>query len=275
MSILTDERELDAIAAKVVPSLASHRQIPAFSRSAGGLSVADAYRLTPRLRSTFEARGEHITGRKIGFTNRQMWAAHGVLAPIWGYCTDRTTYELATMPVQYVRDFVEPRIEPEIMFGLGKAPSPNMDEAALLDCIDWIALGYEVVQSIFPGWKFAASDTIAANALHGAVLVGNRHAIAPRKGAWRHELASFSVELYCDEKLSQTGGGALVLDSPLLALRHLVELLANDPHNPPLGEGELISTGTLTLAMPVRAGETWTTRVHGIPLEDITLRFEA
>ena len=47
-----------------------------------------------------------------------------------------------------MRDFAEPRIEPEIMFGLSKAPSPNMDEPALLDCIDWTALGYEIVQSI-------------------------------------------------------------------------------------------------------------------------------
>ena len=64
------------------------------------------------------------------------------------------------------------------------------------------------------------------------------------------------------------------LDSPLLALRHLVELLANDPHNPPLRPGEIVSTGTLTLAMPVSAGENWTTTVFGIPLEEISLRFE-
>ena len=44
--------------------------------------------------------------------------------------------------------------------------------------------------------------------------------------------------------MSQRGGGALVLDSPLLALRHLIELLANDSHNPPLRAGEVISTGT-------------------------------
>jgi hypothetical protein len=30
----------------------------------------------------------------------------------------------------------------------------------------------------------------------------------------------------------------------------------------------------LTLAMPVSAGETWTTKVTGIPLEEITLCFE-
>jgi 2-oxo-3-hexenedioate decarboxylase len=149
-----------------------------------------------------------------------------------------------------------------------------MDDIDLLSCIDWVALGYEMVQSIYPGWKFAAFDTIAANALHGTLLVGKRHAIAPRKEAWLNELASFTVELFCNGKLSQTGGGALVLGSPLLALRHLVELLAADPHNPALCAGEIVSTGTLTVAMPVRAGEEWTTRVHGIPLENITIRIE-
>ena len=272
VSTRTDALDLNAVAAEVASSLTGHRQVPPFSCSAGGLSLADAYRVTSLLRAAFEARAEKIIGRKIGFTNRRMWTAHGVRAPIWGYCTDRTIYELESTPFRRASDFVEPRIEPEIMFGLGKAPMPDMDESELLECIDWLALGYEIVQSIFPGWRFAAADAVAANALHGALVIGNRHAFAPRKTAWQHELGTFTVELHCDGRLSQRGGGALVLDSPLRALHHLVELLANDPHNPPLCAGEIISTGTLTLATPISAGETWTTRVRGIALENITLR---
>ena len=152
MSVPTGALDLNAIAAQVVSSLAGHQQIAApFSRSLDEPRIVDAYRLQALLRAAFEARGEKITGRKIGFTNRRMWAAHGVKAPIWGYCTDHTTFELHTTPVQHVSKFAEPRIEPEIMFGLGRAPSPQMDEADLLGCIDWIALGYEMVQSIFPG----------------------------------------------------------------------------------------------------------------------------
>ena len=184
-----------------------------------------------------------------------MWKVYGVQSPIWGYITNRTTRELAATPALRIKDFVAPRIEPEIIFGLKAAPLPGMSEAALLDCIEWVAFGYEVVQSIFPGWKFAAPDAVAAHCVHGALLIGARHAIAPRKTEWQHELASFTVELYCNGKLSQRGSGALVLDSPLLALRSLVELLANDTHNQPLRAGEIISTGTLTLAMPVNAGE--------------------
>jgi 2-oxo-3-hexenedioate decarboxylase len=269
-----DMPDLKAVADAAIACLSSQRQIPPFSSGSAGLTLADAYRVIPILRAAFEARGEKIIGRKIGFTNRDMWKVYGVQAPIWGYVTDHTTKDLAHTPVLNVEAFVEPRIEPEIMFGLKATPLPDMNEAALLDCIEWLSLGYEVVQSIYPDWKFTAADTVAANGVHGALLVGHRHAIAPRKREWQQELTTLTVELCCNGKLSQRGAGALVLESPLRALRHLVELLAKDTSNAPISAGEIISTGTLTLAMPVKAGEIWTTKVAGAPLEEITLRFE-
>src|SRR5580658_9020398 len=231
MAALTEALDVKTVADEVVAALAGHCQIPNFSSRPGGLTLAQAYRVTALLRAAFETRGETITGRKIGFTNREMWKVYGVQSPIWGYITDQTTHELASTTALRIEDFVAPRIEPEIMFGLKAAPTPGMSEAALLDCIEWVALGYEDVQSIFPDWKFAASDTVAANGLHGALVIGARHAVAPRKTAWQRELATFRVELYCDGKPVQRGSGGLVLDSPLLALRHLIELLANDPYN--------------------------------------------
>jgi 2-oxo-3-hexenedioate decarboxylase len=265
--------DVAAIAGDVVAALATEKQIAPFSSRPGGLTLGDAYRVTPLLRTAFEARGEKITGRKIGFTNSGMWKAYGVDAPIWGYATDRTTCDLAQAATINTPDFPEPRIEPEIMFGLKAAPAPGMTGDALLDCIDWLALGYEIVQSIYPGWKFTAADVVAANGVHGCLLIGTRHPIAPRKAEWLRELAAFEVALHCDGVVSQQGSGALVLGSPLNALAHLVGLLTEDRHNPPLRAGEIISTGTLTLAMPVSAGQTWTTTASGIPLEDISVRF--
>jgi len=183
-----------------------------------------------------------------------MWKAFGVETPVWGYTTSRTTRELAGVQVMPLNDFSEPRIEPEIMFGLGAAPVPTMSDSTLADCVEWIALGYEIVQSIFPDWKFSAADTVAANGVHGALLIGTRHAIAPRRTEWQRELSTFGVELYCDSKLVQRGGGSLVLDSPLRALRHLVELLADDQHNPPLCAGEVVSTGSRCRSSQANAG---------------------
>ncbi|HZP68987.1 MAG TPA: fumarylacetoacetate hydrolase family protein [Pseudolabrys sp.] len=282
MNSTTASADVQAIADEVLSSLAAHRQAAPFSARPGGLTLDAAYRVTPLLRAAFEARGETVLGRKIGFTNRSIWPQYGVYAPIWGYVTDATVHDLSSpkaeggegrMAAIRTADFAEPRIEPEIMFGLRATPAPDMGEDALLDCIDWVALGYEIVQSIFPAWKFAAADTVAVNGLHGALCVGPRHAIAPRRAQWLGELATFTAELSCNGRLVDRGGGAAVLDSPLSALRHLVGMLAKDRHNPPLAAGEIISTGTLTKAMPVAAGETWTTRVAGIPLEDAVLRF--
>ncbi len=189
MGAPTETLNVKTIADEVVASLAGHSQIPTFSSRPGGLTLAQAYRVMPLLRAAFEARGEKITGRKIGFTNREMWKIYGVESPIWGYATNRTTHELAYTPVMRLKDFVEPRIEPEIMFGLKAAPSPGMDEAALLDCIEWVSLGYEIVQSIFPDWKFAAPDTVAANGVHGALMTGTRHAVAPRMAQWQARIS--------------------------------------------------------------------------------------
>ena len=267
------DEALDAVATEAFAALERTVQIPPFSSRPRGLSIDEAYRVTPRVRRMYEARGASVKGRKIGFTNRTIWQQYNVYAPIWGYVFDRTVFDLPVTPTLSLRQFSEPRIEPEIMFGLGSVPSAGMDETALSACIDWVALGYEIVQSIYPGWEFAAADTVAAGGLHGALLIGPRQPFAPRAAEWRRELADFEIDLNCDGRMIDRGRAGNVLEGPLSALRHLVELLARDPVNPPLASGEIVSTGTLTKAMPVAAGETWTATPAGISLDGVAIRF--
>jgi len=263
---------LKAIAAEAFAALGDAPQIPPFSSRIGGLNIDDAYRVTPLVRQMYEASGAKAVGRKIGFTNRTIWAQYGVYAPIWGYVFDRTVHSLADVQGLLLTPFSEPRIEPEIVFGLSAAPSPQMDETALMLCIEWVALGFEIVQSIFPGWKFSAADTIAANGVHGALLIGPRRVFAPHAAEWLRTLSAFEIDLNCDGKLIDRGQAENVLGGPLLALRHLVALLASDPVHPPLAAGEIVSTGTLTKAMPVTSGEAWTAAPKGIALDSIELR---
>src|ERR1700681_4383140 len=220
---------LKAIAAEAFAALGNARQISPFSSRPPGLGVDDAYRVTPLVRQMYEAGGSKATGRKIGFTNRTIWDQYGVYAPIWGYVFDRTLYDLATVEALPLAAFSEPRIEPEIVFGLAEAPSAQMNETALLSCIAWVALGFEIVQSIFPGWKFAAADTVAANGVHGALLIGPRHPFAPRAAEWQRTLSAFEIDLNCEGRLIDHGHAANVLGGPLSALRHLVGLLASNP----------------------------------------------
>jgi 2-oxo-3-hexenedioate decarboxylase len=135
-------RTLHAIATEAFAALGNTRQISPFSARPSGLSVEDAYRITPLVRRMYEAEGAKAVGRKIGFTNRTIWAQYGVFAPIWGHVFDRSVHDLAEQEALPLEPFSEPRIEPEIVFGLGKPPSADMDEAALSSCIAWVALGF-------------------------------------------------------------------------------------------------------------------------------------
>ena len=246
------------------------RHVPSFSARFPTFGLDDAYRVTALVKDRRVAQGYKLLGRKVGFTNRRLWDEYGVRAPNWGYVYDHTVHDLAEpLPLS---PYTDPKIEPEIMFGLAAAPSPEMDDAAMLSCVAWVAHGFEVVQSIFPEWKFSAPDTVAADALHGALLIGPPHDIGARADEWLRALSQFEIELYRDGQLMDRGHASNVLDGPLSAVRHLVELLTHDADNPPLAAGEIISTGTLTRALPPKPGETWTTKLKGIALEGASLR---
>ena len=69
--------------------------------------------------------------------------------------------------------------------------------------------------------------------------------------------------------------GANVPGSPAYALGFLADLLARQPFMQPLAAGELISTGTITDALPVRPGETWSTEIDVLPLQNLTISYTA
>ncbi len=266
--------DIQDIAAEAFQVLGTGRQVAPFTARRPDFGLEDAYRVAAAVRARREARGERAIGRKIGFTNRTIWAEYNVHAPIWGYVYDRTVHDLPKGGVDAsLSGLVEPRIEPEIVFGLASAPAPGMDEQALIGCVGWVAHGFEIVQSIFPKWKFLAADTVAAFGLHGGLWIGPRHPVGARADDWARELSSFEIDLFRDGVLADHGRAANVLDGPVQALRHLIELIAGDAVHSPLAAGEIITTGTLTRAFPVAAGEVWSTELTGVALEGARIRF--
>jgi 2-oxo-3-hexenedioate decarboxylase len=266
--------DLQAVAAEAFAVLDTGRQIPPFSASFPHFDLDDAYRATAAVRQMREARGEKSLGRKIGFTNRTIWDEYQVGAPMWGYIYDRTVHDLGDVgPTVSLAGLAEPRIEPEIIFGLATAPPPGMDERALLGCVDWVAHGFELVQSIFPRWEFTLPDTVAAYGLHGMLIIGPRHPIGETVADWERDLSTFRIDLRRDGAVVDQGRASNVLGGPVSAMRHLVEVLADDPVNPPLAAGEIVTTGTLTRAFPIAPGENWATEPEGVALDGIAIRF--
>jgi hypothetical protein len=118
-------------ARRLLSAIDDQQQIAPFSEQGPQFDIDAAYRITAEIRRLREARGERVLGRKIGFTNRSIWPEYGVSAPIWGYVYDTTVHALPAPEPFDLSSFVEPRIEPEIVFGLSRAPQPDMDQRAL------------------------------------------------------------------------------------------------------------------------------------------------
>lgn len=243
-----------------------------FSGADRDFDLAAGYRTAARLAARRVAAGGRPVGRKIGFTNTAIWDEYGVHAPIWGPVWDSTVRLSGPEPFA-LASLSEPRIEPEIVLRLASTPEPGMDATALAGCVEAVALGFEVVQSPYPDWRFAAADAVAAAALHGGLVTGP-FAETGDPLRWASRLSGFSVTLHCDRRIADRGGSAaLVGGGPLGALDALAALLASDPDAPPLRPGEIVATGTLTRALPVQPGQTWTATVAGLPLRPLTLRF--
>jgi len=241
-----------------------------------GLSMEAAYRISRRIRDLRKDEGERVVGRKLGFTNRTIWEEYNVYAPIWGYMYDTTFRDVSPTGTRFsLAPFCEPRIEPEIAFGFSRAPRIGESNDELLGAIEWFAHGFEIVDSLYKNWNFEASDTVAAFGLHGAYLCGPRRNMRDEDPEMlQTALQTFQIELARDGKKIDVGHGANVLDSPLSALRHAIEVIANDPHADPISAGEVVTTGTVTRAFPVKKGETWSTSVSGLRLDGLQITFE-
>lgn len=235
------------------------------------MTLDDGYAAARALHAQRLGRGWRPVGRKIGFTNRTLWPRYGVYEPIWGMVYDRTLL-LANDNhcVVSLDGLTQPRIEPEICFKLRAAPrSAAANE--ILYSLEWVAHAIEVVHCQQPNWKgVTASNSTAENGLHGRLVVGTAVSI-PDNLAELLPLAE--IVLRREETVIDRGFGGNVLGSPLLALAHLVEVLAKQPQSPPLAAGEIVTTGTLTDAHPVTSGETWATEIRGLPMPGLKVVF--
>ena len=268
----------DAIAAELNKAEACATTLEPIAARSAGFDLAAAYRVQAAMNRRRLAAGWRMVGRKIGFTNRGIWPLYGVDAPMWAPLFDRSVIRTDTHCASVsLAGTVQPRIEPEILFCLSAAPPAGLTAPAqVLPYVSWYAHSVEIVQSHFPGWKAQLADFCADNACHAKLVVGPARRVEEGGAAQLvAELENCRVKLLHSGRVLQEGRGGNALGHPLLALAHLADVLAEQPQMPGLAAGEIISTGTLTDALPVAPGETWSTRFSGIDIQDLDIEFLA
>ena len=240
-----------------------------------GFDLPAAYAIEAELAQLRRASGRATVGRKVGFANKALWRALKLDTLVWAHMYDDTVRYAGNGDASIsVERMHSPKIEPEIVFKLKKPiGAEDHDPAAILASVDWLALGFEIVDCVFPDWKFTPPDFVAAFGLHAALIVGEPRLVQPEMiPKLVEQLPIFRVRLLKDQQLVGEGSGRNSLRSPALCLGELASAISRQPDAEPLAAGELVSSGTLTDAHPIAPGETWTAIVGDLGLPALTLR---
>jgi 2-oxo-3-hexenedioate decarboxylase len=239
----------DQLASDIVAARRGRHTIVRTSDLTDSFDLPTAYGVAQRVSARWSDLGHIRCGVKVGLTNRGVWKVLGLNRPVWaplyrdavGWGTD-----------VHIGDLVAPRIEAEVVVGLAHALGPGAASDEIAQAVEWAALGFELVDCHYPGWKLTPADLVADFGCHAGLVVGEQRIELAETGT--DPLVELRITLTCDGEPVAYGGGVDVLGGPLAALQ---ELLAA-PDAPHLLAGDVVATGALTGgALPVVPGQCW------------------
>jgi len=263
-----------ALARTIADAYARRISIPAPTTVDPGFALADGYATEAALVRMRAESGHQAAGLKVGFANRAVWRAMKIDTVLWAHMYDDTVHDAPGGDTTLtVGSMFAPKIEPEIVFRISQPfEATTTDPAAVLASVEWLAIGFEIIDCLFPGWAFKAPDFVAAYGLHARLVIGDRLRVdGAAIPALVDALPSFTVRLMRNGHRIAEGAGVKSLGSPALCLAELNAAMARQPETSPLRAGDLVSSGSLTDAQPIAAGEVWRAEVEGLDLKPLTV----
>ena len=225
--------------------------------------VTDAYRVQQEQVRRWTQAGDTVRGHKVGLASAAMQRQMGVSQPDYGHLLG-DMFHLEHQPIPAQR-FLQPRIEPEIAFVLGRRLSgPGVTVADAIRAVDFVLPALEVVDSRITDWRISIVDTIADNASSGGVVLGST--ATPLSQV---DVRLVGGVLYRNEEVVGTGSCGAVLGSPLNALVWLANVLGR--RGVTLEAGHVVLPGAITAAVRVAAGDVARATFAG--LGSVTARF--
>jgi 2-oxo-3-hexenedioate decarboxylase len=219
-----------------------------------------AYRIQRAVAELRHAAGERPTGFKMGFTSRAKMQQMGVHEVISGLLSS----SMAWLDGDIVdpSTLIHPRIEPEVVFRLGRDVDPEESIDSAAGAVDAVAAGLEVIDSRYADFTFNLVDVVADNASAAGYAVG----------PWRSptgDLANRGVVLEVDGVVAETGSTAAILGDPWRAFAAAVRMSRS--LNVPLAAGHVVLAGATTAAVPFRPGTSVRATVSGLGPVTLTL----
>ncbi|MGH3950299.1 MAG: 2-keto-4-pentenoate hydratase [Pseudonocardiaceae bacterium] len=210
--------------------------------------VTAAYRIQQEQVQRWVKAGDPVKGHKVGLSSLAMQRQMGVHQPDYGHLLSGM-FHLEHLPID-ATGYLQPKIEPEIAFVLGRALSgPGVTVADAIRAVDFVVPALEIVDSRIRDWQISIVDTIADNASSGGVVLGSR---PTRLDAV--DLRTTGCTFHVNGAIVSTGAGGAVLGSPINALVWLANTVG--PLGITLEPGHVVLPGSMTRAEPVQAGDT-------------------
>jgi 2-keto-4-pentenoate hydratase len=265
--------DAESLARELLSAYETGQMVSVIPSSRPGFDLNTAYEVEALLKQLREAQGHRAVGRKVGFANKAMWRLLKIETLLWAHMYDDTVHysdgNSAELAPAHPRSL---KIEPEIVFGLKRPVTSNGDAAAALASVDWLAIGFEIIDCPFPDWKFQASDFVACFGFHAALVIGERMPVQPDQIAGLvAALPQLKARVSKHGEFVEEGSGKNSLKSPALCLAEMGAAIARRFPNEPLSAGEIVSSGTLTGGHSTEWGDVWTVEVEGLPLPPLTL----
>jgi 2-keto-4-pentenoate hydratase len=231
-------------------------------RALVGLSApigeADAYRVQAMNARREVRSGARIVGFKVGLTSKAVQRQLGASAPDFGRLYS-SAQRAGTIDLS---DFIQPRIEAEMAFILGRDLVPDMEVEEAEACVAHACTAFEIVDSVFDEWKFDIGGAIADNGCAAAFVLGpDRVALSgiDRIGA--------RMTVHCDDVLVSSGNGEATMGDPVRALVWLANEVARQGGR--LRKGDLVLTGALGPMVPLEPGKHYRARIDGLGAVEI------
>lgn len=209
------------------------------------LSLDDAYAVQHLLVARRVARGDALSGIKLGFTSPAKAAQMGVSDVIIGELM--FGMRIADGGQLDRTEHVHPRVEPEVAFRFGTDVDPDDDALDLEAAIDAVAPALEVIDSRYRDFSFTLADVVADNASAARYVLG----------PWRDpvsagDLDNRGVVLEVDGRIVETGSTAAILGHPRRAV-HAARRLAR-AHGMGIPAGTVLLAGAATAAAALTPG---------------------
>ncbi|WP_280248040.1 2-keto-4-pentenoate hydratase [Nocardia abscessus] len=208
-----------------------------------GLDMATAYAAQDIALRIRVARGETVTGVKLGVTSKAKQRQVGADSPSTAWLTDAMLLPVGE-PIP--RDkMIQARVEPEIAFVMGRRlEGPGVSAATALAAVDYVVGAIEIIDSRFSGYKFSMADAVADNNSSGRYVIGP---VLRRPDSLDLTLEACLLEV--DGEIVDSATGAAVSGHPAEALAFAANSLAQRGLR--IEPGWVVLTGGMTEAVSV------------------------